>query len=132
MHITEDGEIFSEDEDTALEAEGEQSSLPFVETENVSFSSGDKGEHESDSKSLVIMRTLTSHDRIIEKNHEEQRTNLFHMKCKVSGKTCLVIVDGGSCTNAISEEFVKNAAFHTTKHPRPYKLQWIGDHGEVR
>ncbi len=104
---------------SALEAEREQSSLPFIETENVTFSSEEEGDYKSDHKSLVVMRILSSHDRIIEKNHEEQRTNLFHMKCKVLGKTCLVIVDGGSCTNTVSEEFTKKIALTTTKHPRP-------------
>ncbi|KAL1544491.1 hypothetical protein AAHA92_21335 [Salvia divinorum] len=60
----------------------------------------------------------------------EQRCNLFHMKCKVRTKTCLVIIDGG-CTNIVSEQLVAKLGLKPLKHPHPYKLQWLGDTGEL-
>ncbi|RDY08185.1 hypothetical protein CR513_07602, partial [Mucuna pruriens] len=41
-------------------------------------------------------------------------------RCLVQGKMCNMILDGGSCTN------------QTAKHPRPYKLQWLSNIGELK
>ena len=47
-------------------------------------------------------------------------------------KVCSVIVDGGNCTNVASTSMVAKLRLTTLKHPRPYKLQWLNDSGEVR
>ncbi|XP_042014510.1 uncharacterized protein LOC121762621, partial [Salvia splendens] len=54
------------------------------------------------------------------------------MKCKVKSKTCLVIIDGGSCTNVVCDRLVAKLGLKVLKHPNPYKLQWLGDSGELR
>ena len=43
-----------------------------------------------------------------------------------------MIIDGGSCTNVVSTELVEKLGFHTTKHPMPYKLQWLNDCGKIK
>ena len=43
-----------------------------------------------------------------------------------------MIIDGGSCTNVASTTLVEKLGMQTSKHPRPYKLQWLNDSGEVR
>ena len=43
-----------------------------------------------------------------------------------------MIIDGGSCTNVASTTMVEKLGMPTSKHPRPYKLQWLNDSGEVR
>ena len=43
-----------------------------------------------------------------------------------------MIIDGGSCTNVASTTMVEKLGMPTCKHPRPYKLQWLNDSGEVR
>ena len=43
-----------------------------------------------------------------------------------------MIIDGGSCTNVASTTLIEKLNLHTTKHPRPYKLQWLSDVGEVK
>ena len=43
-----------------------------------------------------------------------------------------MIIDGGSCTNVASTTLVENLNLPTLKHPRPYKLQWLNDCGEVK
>ena len=45
---------------------------------------------------------------------------------------CEVIIDGGSYTNVASTTLVKKLNLATTKHPHPYKLQWLNDNGEIR
>ncbi|RDX90212.1 hypothetical protein CR513_27953, partial [Mucuna pruriens] len=39
------------------------------------------------------------------------------------------VLDGGSCTSTI---LVEKLNLQTVKHLRPYKLQWLGDIGEVK
>ncbi|KAM7507219.1 hypothetical protein LguiA_017672 [Lonicera macranthoides] len=77
---------------------------------------------------LVARRALSTQV----KEDEEQRKNIFHTRCLVLGKVCSLVIDGGSCTNVASTTKVEKLALHTTKHPRPYKLQWLNDSGEVR
>ena len=43
-----------------------------------------------------------------------------------------MIIDGGSCTNVASTSLVEKLDLTTLKHPRPYKLQWLNDCGEVK
>ena len=43
-----------------------------------------------------------------------------------------MIIDGGSCTNVACTTMVEKLGIPTCKHPRPYKLQWLNDSGEVR
>ncbi|XP_010527728.1 PREDICTED: uncharacterized protein LOC104805025 [Tarenaya hassleriana] len=62
----------------------------------------------------------------------EQRENIFHTRAYVQGKVCILIIDGGSCTNVASTSLVEKLNLSTTKHPRPYKLQWLNDSGETR
>ena len=61
-------------------------------------------------QSLVVLRTLSTQPKKEVEEHRQQRSNLFHMKCKVGKNTALVIVDGGSCTNVVSNEFVQRIA----------------------
>ena len=45
---------------------------------------------------------------------------------------CSVIIDGGICTNVASTTLVEKLGLPTFEHPKPYKLQWINDSGEVK
>ena len=42
-----------------------------------------------------------------------------------------MIIDGGSCTNVAGTTLIENLNLPTLKHPRPYKLQWLNNCGEV-
>ena len=50
----------------------------------------------------------------------------------VQGKVCSLIIDGGSCVNFASETMVKKLGLKTQKHPKPYRLQWLNEEGEMR
>lgn len=43
-----------------------------------------------------------------------------------------MIIDGGSCANVASTLLVDKLKLPTSKHPRPYKLQWLNECGEVK
>ena len=43
-----------------------------------------------------------------------------------------MIIDEGSCTNVANTELVEKLSLPTSKHPKPYRLQWLNDCGEVK
>ncbi|XP_022973897.1 uncharacterized protein LOC111472489, partial [Cucurbita maxima] len=79
--------------------------------------------------SLVTRRALNTH---IKEDGLDQRENLFQTRCLVQSVPCSVVIDSGSCTNVVSSILVKRLNLKTQPHPRPYKLQWLNDCGEVR
>lgn len=45
---------------------------------------------------------------------------------------CSLIVNGGTCVNATSEDMVAELKLPTTVHPKPYQLQWVNDRAFVK
>ncbi|XP_056852801.1 uncharacterized protein LOC130502007 [Raphanus sativus] len=114
MVLLENGEYESEDE--RPETEQESSKAEYEE----------KPVH---GRLLVARRTLSLQNKSEEL---EQRENLFYTRCMVQGKVCSLIIDGGSCVNVASETMVKKLSLKTQKHPRPYRLQWLNEEGEMK
>ena len=110
MIIKDTGEIESEDEQLEESSSTEDYEAPS------------KGEL------LVTMKALSV---IAKTDEQEQRENLFHSSCMVNDKVCSLIIDGGSCTNVASETMVEKLGLKVMKHPRPYKLQWLNEDGEM-
>ncbi|KAG7548172.1 Zinc finger CCHC-type [Arabidopsis suecica] len=109
MVIKDSGEIESEDERPETQEDSEIREAP-------------KGEL------LVTMRVLS----MLNKPEEQaQRENLFHTRCLIKDKVCSLIIDGGSCTNVASETMVQKLGLEEFPHPRPYKLQWLNESGEM-
>ena len=79
---------------------------------------------------MVTRRALKT--QMKEDCNEEQRDNLFHTRCHVQGKAYSMIVDGGSCTNAVSTFLINRLRLSTIPYPRLYKLQWLNDYGEIK
>ncbi|KAK8554939.1 hypothetical protein V6N13_016193 [Hibiscus sabdariffa] len=75
---------------------------------------------------MVVKRSLNAQPV----QNEQQRENIFHTRCNVLDKVCVVIID--SCTNVASSVMVDKLGLKTTKHPHPYKLQWLNDGGELK
>ncbi|XP_071917122.1 uncharacterized protein [Coffea arabica] len=124
MIMMQNGEIVSEDE---AEYEG----IPPLdggsdgESPNEEEFSAPEGHFGT---ALVARRALTA--RV--KEDELQRENIFYTRCFVNQALCSVIIDSGSCTNVASSLMVDNLKLPTRDHPRPYKLQWLNNSGEVR
>ncbi|KAL4280025.1 hypothetical protein GQ457_03G018220 [Hibiscus cannabinus] len=85
-------------------------------------------EYAMDGEVLVVKRSLNT--QVME--GEQQRENIFHTRCHVNGKVCFVIIDGGSCTKVACSLMIEKLGLATTKHPQPYKLQWLNDGGEIK
>ncbi|KAI3446953.1 hypothetical protein Pfo_003618 [Paulownia fortunei] len=88
-----------------------------------------EGQYAVEGESLVVRRALSAQVKEEENNQPE---NLFHTRCFVHSKVCSVIIDSGSCTNVASTELVEKLALPTLKHPRPYRLQWLNNSGEIK
>ncbi|KAL4278728.1 hypothetical protein GQ457_03G017550 [Hibiscus cannabinus] len=77
---------------------------------------------------MVVKRNLNA--QLVQ--NEQHRENIFHTRCNVLDKVCVVIIDSGSCTNVASSVVVDKLGLKMTKHPHPYKLQWLNDGGELK
>ncbi|CAL1400308.1 unnamed protein product [Linum trigynum] len=62
---------------------------------------------------------------------DEQRDNLFHSRCFIDGKLVSLVIDGGSCENIVSLDAVNKLGLKTQRHPQPYQLSWINEHGTI-
>ena len=94
-----------------------------------SLEDSDDEEYAGQGELLVARRDLSVQAK---ENDEVQRENIFHTRCHVQNKVCSVIIDGRSCTNVASTTMVEKLEMPTSKHPHPYKLQWLNNNGEVR
>lgn len=67
--------------------------------------------------------------RILHAEHDDEESSqwkaLFHTRCISRGKVCSVIIDGGSCTNAVSEDMLTKLDLETEIHPKPYQVRWL-------
>ena len=82
-----------------------------------------------ESKLMVARHALNMQ---VKEDAEVQRDNIFYTRCHIKDKVCSMIIDGGSCTNVANTSLVEKLNFKTLKHPKPYKLQWLNDCGEVK
>ena len=77
---------------------------------------------------LMIRRTLNNQPSA---SIETQRENIFYTRCNVLENICSFIVDSGSCCNCCSTRMIEKLNLQVVPHPKPYKLQWINENGEL-
>ena len=112
-----------------VRADGEFESEEEIENDAETKSDEEETlEYPVEGEILVVKRSLS----IQSTETEQQRENIFHTRCHIQGKVCSMIIDGGSCTNVASSMLVEKLGIATTKHPTPYKLQWLNDGGELK
>jgi len=78
---------------------------------------------------LLMIRRLLSDQHI--PKEPTQRENIFHTRCKILENTCYLIVDSGSCCNSCSKRLVDKLALTIIPHPKPYKLHWLNESGDL-
>jgi hypothetical protein len=117
--------IASVDGEVETESEGNGDQMPILE-----HVCDDDVEYLVEGESLVARRALSA--KVKEDDMEQQRENIFHTRCHINNKVCSMIIDGGSCTNVASTILVEKLNLPILKHPKPYKLQWLNDCGEVK
>jgi len=87
-----------------------------------------EGAYPCEGELMMIRRTLNNQSSV---NLETQRKNIFHTRCKVLENVCSLIVDSGFCCNCCSTKMVEKLDLQLIPHPKPYKLQWINEDGEL-
>ncbi|GKV34681.1 hypothetical protein SLEP1_g43035 [Rubroshorea leprosula] len=115
--------ILKEDGEIETEGESDDDFMPPLEDAD------DGMEYVVDGELLVTRHTLNVQAK---EDDEVQCDNIFHTMCHIKNKVCSVIIDGGSCTNVASTVLVEKLNLPMMKHPRPYKLQWLNDCGEIK
>ena len=105
----------------------------FVNDEGVleTFESTEESEEEEDREVVYLEQEMQN--LLIRRNFHAtlkikpnyQRENIFQTKCKIKGKVCDLIIDGGSETNCVSKDLVQALDLETKPHPHPYKLKWL-------
>ncbi|KAH6833353.1 hypothetical protein C2S53_005470 [Perilla frutescens var. hirtella] len=113
-------ESASEDEEEPQAAAPDAADVSEVEQ--------DDEEPELPHVSLVSIRSLNINR---EDEEQSQRENIFYTRVAIKDQTCAMVIDSGSMINAISQYAVDKLALTTTKHPKPYKLQWLTDRGSI-
>ncbi|KAF1854436.1 hypothetical protein Lal_00044308, partial [Lupinus albus] len=78
----------------------------------------------------VVSELALLENQIME-DEDSQRNNIFHSRCLVYGKVCLLMIDSGSHANIVSSRVVKKLNLITIPHPSPYRLQRSNEDGEV-
>ncbi|KAH1038794.1 hypothetical protein J1N35_040537 [Gossypium stocksii] len=63
---------------------------------------------------------------------EVQRTNIFHSRCLIQGKSCSFIIDSGSCANVMGSFLLDTLSLPCQNHPKPYYLQRLNESLEVK
>ena len=53
------------------------------------------------------------------------RISILSTNILINEKSCKVLVDSGSCVNAISHGTIGRTSLQVMPHPKPYKVSWI-------
>ena len=85
---------------------------PLEDASDLEYAVGDKV--------LVVRRSLSIQTK--EDDVEQQRENIFHIRCLINDKVYNMIIDIDSCTNVASVNLVRKLGLNTIKHERPYQL----------
>ena len=113
------------DGEMETESKGDDDQIPSLED-----ACDDNVEYLVKGELLVARRALNA--QVKEDDLEQQMENIFHTRCHINNKVCSMIINGWSYTNVASTTLVENLNLPILKHPRPYKLQWLNDCGEVK
>jgi len=112
------GELQEEEPESVVEPEGE---VYEADDQLIDEYEGEEEEPESENQ-LGVVRCILTQTPVKEDWH---RTSILQTFVKVGGKVLKIIIDSGSCVNAISAKIVKSLGLTTVPHPSPYKVSWI-------
>ena len=54
-----------------------------------------------------------------------RRTAILTTNILINDKPCKILIDSGSCVNAISRNTINRTGLKPVQHPKPYKVSWI-------
>jgi hypothetical protein len=77
----------------------------------------------------VMQRVLSAH---VDQSEKLQRHYLFQIFFVVKNCRVHTIIDGGSCNNLVSADFVTKIGLMTCAHTHPYYIQWLNNNGKAK
>uniref|UniRef100_A0A2N9HNF0 RNA-directed DNA polymerase n=1 Tax=Fagus sylvatica TaxID=28930 RepID=A0A2N9HNF0_FAGSY len=79
-------------------------------------------EDATDGPRLIVVRCALT---LPKESEDWRRSNIFHTYVKCDSTNCKVIIDSGSCINAVSSSLVTRLGVKLIPHPNPYKVSWV-------
>jgi hypothetical protein len=76
-----------------------------------------------------MQRVLSAH---VDQSEKLQQHNLFQIFFVVKDCHVCTIIDGGSCNNLVSADFVTKIGLMTHAHTHPYYIQWLNNSGKAK
>jgi hypothetical protein len=80
-------------------------------------------------KTYVAQRVLSAQ---VDTSEKLQRHNLFQIFFVVKDCRVHTIIDGGSCNNLVSADFMEKIGLMTRLHTHPYYIQWLNNSGKAK
>jgi hypothetical protein len=90
---------------------------------------GSEHTEEYNTKTYVVQRILSAQVDTLEKL---QHHNLFQIFFIVKDFHVCTIIDGGSCNNLVSADFMAKIGLMTRLHTHPYYIQWLNNSGKAK
>jgi hypothetical protein len=90
---------------------------------------GSEHTEEYNTKTYVVQRVLSVQ---VDTSEKLQRHNLFQIFFVIKDCHVCTIIDGGSCNNLVSADFVANIGLTTCLHTHPYYIQWFNNSGKAK
>jgi ribosomal protein L31 len=84
---------------------------------------------EYSTKTYVVQQVLSAQ---VDNFDKLQCHNLFQMFLIVKDCHVRTIIDGGSCNNLVSEDFVTKISLSICPHTHPYYIQWLNNSGKTK
>ena len=88
-----------------------------------------KAEDYTHNGTYIVQRVLSAQ---VEHEDKLQRHNLFQIYFIINKCRVRTIIDGGSCNNLVSADFVKKFGLSTCAHTHPYHIQWLNNSGKAK
>jgi hypothetical protein len=88
---------------------------------------GSEHTEEYNTKTYVVQRVLSAQ---VDTSEKLQYHNLFQIFFVVKDYRVCTIIDGGSCNNLVSADFMVKIGLTTRLHTHPYYIQWLNNSGK--
>jgi hypothetical protein len=90
---------------------------------------GSEHTEEYNTKTYVVQRVFSAQ---VDTSEKLQRHNLFQIFFIVKDCYVRTIIDGGSCNNLVSADFVAKIGLTTHLHTHSYYIQWLNNSGKAK
>jgi hypothetical protein len=90
---------------------------------------GSEHTEEYSTKTYLVQWVLSAQ---VDTSEKLQRHNLFQIFFVVKDYRVRTIIDGGSCNNLVSGDFVAKIGLTTRLHTHPYYIQWLHNSGKAK